>query len=132
MARHRASRVSRWFRRLTATASAPATPEPADPAATGPLPAVPATADPAQRVVLEEVPAQPTSVRLDYPDGERLHAGWHYAGRHGSHEDYIVRVPDSATLVNGMVVRANRNVLLTVAVEDVPPMTRPRHLRDLR
>lgn len=88
---------------------------------TAPRTPPPAPVSEPDRVVLEELPAQPETVRLDYPDGARMHAGWQYAGpADGGHEQYIVRLPATATLVNGMVVRTARDVVLSVAVNDLP------------
>lgn len=112
VARHAAPR-RRWFSRLAGPTTAQVDP-------TGPLPAVPAATDSTERVILEETPAQPHEVRLDYPDGSRLRAGWDYAGPAGGQENYIVRVPSTARLVNGMIVRADRDLTLTVAVHDHP------------
>lgn len=107
MARHRASAGSRWFWRLFRTEGPPA-PER--------IPNHEQT-----HVIMEPIPTQPEDVRLDYPNGERLHAGWRYAGRDGAgQEEYIVRLPPTARLANGMIVRTERDVVLVVGVTDRP------------
>lgn len=117
VARHRAPAASRWFRRMFARDEEPTT-----------TPAPERIPDHERtHVIMEPIPSQPTDVRLDYPNGDRLHAGWQYAGRDGAgHEEYIVRLPPTARLANGMVVRTERDVVLVVGVTD-----RPMAWRDL-
>lgn len=77
-------------------------------------------------VIMEPTPTQPTGFRLDYNTGERLHGRWQYAGRdNAGQEEYIVRLPPSARLVNGMVVRTERDVVLVVGVTDRQAWTPP-------
>lgn len=59
---------------------------------------------------------QPAQVTLNYPDGTRLPVGYRYGGRVGRWESWVAEVPPSARLVNGMVVRVNRDTVLTFAV----------------
>jgi hypothetical protein len=80
---------------------------------------------PANIVEPDSVVMEPETVRVDYPDGSHLHAGWQYSGPADcGHEQYIVKLPASARLVNGMVVRTSRDVLVSVAVRDVPVQMR--------
>lgn len=113
MARHRAPITKTWREWLSdlIKIERPATPEPSE-FPTGP----------ANIVEPDRVDLTPTrQVRLDYPDGSHLHAGWQYNGPAASgHEQYIVRLPATAQLVHGMVIRAARDVVLSVAVRDVP------------
>lgn len=73
---------------------------------------------PLECVVVEEIPAAPSTATLDYPDGSRLPVGYEYGGPEGSRQRWIALVPDSARLVNGMVLRVERDTVLAVAVRD--------------
>jgi hypothetical protein len=118
VARHRAPAASRWFRRFFVRDAAD---EPTPPPAPERIPDHERT-----HVIMEPIPSQPTDVRLDYPNGDRLHAGWQYAGRNtAGHEEYIVRLPPTARLANGMIVRTERDIVLAVAVTDRQTWTPP-------
>lgn len=73
---------------------------------------------PLERVVVEEIPAVPTTATLDYPDGSRLAVGYRYGGPDGNRQQWVALVPASARLVNGMVLRLERDTVLAVAVRD--------------
>lgn len=97
--------------------------EPAEPevAAYTPATARDALTAPLERVLVEEIPAAPSSAVLDYPDGSRLAVGYEYGGPEGSRQRWIALVPASARLVNGMVLRVERDTVLAVAVRDGLP-----------
>jgi hypothetical protein len=72
---------------------------------------------PLERVLVEEPPA-PSTATLDYPDGSQLAVGYRYGGPEGRRERWVALVPASARLVDGMVLRVERDTVLAVAVRD--------------
>lgn len=119
MARHRAPRASRWFRRQPVVAPT------AGPTA-GPAPAEPLGQE--DRVLIEELPTPPREMQLDYPDGSRLTAAAEYLGHQAGRERWLGLIPPNARLVNGMVVRLERDTVLAVQVREreyLRPARRP-------
>jgi hypothetical protein len=137
VARHRAPRTERahrdrsgLFRRRPAPNPVPATPEPeptdlADTLiATTPEPSRPApipTADdaPTGVIPLTTLPVAPARASLHYPDGAELPLDCVYGGPFdGTRHRWIAVVPEAARVVNGMVIRVDRETVLAVALRD--------------
>lgn len=105
-------------------------PAPAAPVvATQPVPAVVTDANDAPTAsipritdaVVEPVPAAPSRVTLHYPDGHTHALDCLYDGPSAfddSRHRWIAVVPNDARLVNGMVVRVDRQAVLAVALRD--------------
>lgn len=146
MARHRAPLTRRWSLRRSqaqdpvADVATPAADDPtptaaaspiiatvpaalpdADNATTGVMPRIRDDANGAPTAVMEPVPSAPSRVTLHYPDGHTHALDCLYDGPSAfdsTRHRWIAVVPDEARLVNGMVVRVDRQAVLAVALRD--------------